>query len=72
VKKYILCGDYSRGVARIQYANSDCGYKRGKFVQIPLGDILGMSEYFRRVVIRLFLMLIWPPASSTGSIPALH
>jgi hypothetical protein len=29
--------------------------QRGKFVHIPLGDIHRMSEYFRRVVIRLFL-----------------
>ena len=29
--------------------------ERGRFVHIPLGDIQRMSEYFRRVVIRLFL-----------------
>jgi pimeloyl-ACP methyl ester carboxylesterase len=29
--------------------------ERGKFVHIPLGDIQRMSEYFRRVVIGLFL-----------------
>ncbi|MCJ7798052.1 MAG: transposase, partial [Thermoleophilia bacterium] len=56
VSAYQTSGEFLRWNPHFHCLVLEGGFdERGRFVHIPLGDIQRMSEYFRRVVIRLFL-----------------